>query len=140
MSRVAQGPSRRQARRAALVLLYQMQLTGRDPDELIRQYEVDTKTPLPPYARRLIQDVTRDASSLDEVIGEHSRGWTIDRISAVERAGLRIAVSELSGEEVPAAVAISECVALVKRYASPEAATFVNGVLGAIARERGVGH
>lgn len=139
MNRVEQGASRRQARRAALVLLYQSQLTGRDMDVLIERYEADTRTPLPVYARTLIQDVTRTAAQLDEAIGSHAKGWTIDRISPVERSAMRIAIAELEGDEVPAAVAIAESVALVKRYASPEAATFVNGVLGAVARERGVG-
>ncbi len=139
MTRVERGASRRQARRAAMVLLYQSQLTGRDMDELIGRYEADTRTPLPGYARSLIQDVTRTIVELDETIGAHAKGWTIDRISPVEHSAMRIAISELDGDEVPAAVAIAEAVALVKRYASPEAATFVNGVLGAVARARGVG-
>jgi transcription antitermination protein NusB len=139
LSRPDRGASRRQARRAALVLLYQAQLTERDMDVLIERYEADTRTPLPAYARSLIQDVTRTASELDATIGAHARGWTIDRISPVERSAMRIAIAELDGDDVPAAVAIAESVALVKRYASPEAATFVNGVLGAVARERGVG-
>ena len=65
--------------------------------------------------------------------------WSTERMAVLERNILRLAVWELSAKEVPAAVAIDEAVALAKRYASPEAGVLVNGVLGRIAREQGVG-
>jgi N utilization substance protein B len=137
--RPARAPSRRQARRAALMLLYQRSVTGRPIPELVERYEADSGQTLPPYTRGLVEGVEERHVELDREIDAHAHGWTPDRISPVERAALRIAVLELLDREVPAGVAIEEAVRLSRRYASPEAATFVNGVLGAVARAHGVG-
>jgi N utilization substance protein B len=67
-------------------------------------------------------------------VDEAAAGWTADRLGAVERSILRLATWELRGGEIPTAVIIDEAVELAKRYAGAEAAPFVNGVLGAIAR------
>ena len=115
-------------------------VTSKPVAELYETYERDAGAEVPEYARELVDAISADPSGLDVLIGAHAHGWTIDRISPLERAALRIATFEMAERsEVPAAVAISEAVRLVKRYASPEAATFVNGILGAIARALGVG-
>jgi N utilization substance protein B len=120
--------SRRQARRQALFLLYQWDLSGQ---ELGSQYagEID------PWARELASEVAAEAPQLDERITAASQGWAADRLGAVERSALRIAVHELRRGEPPAEVAINEAVAFAKRYASDEAARLVNGILGRIQRE-----
>jgi N utilization substance protein B len=120
--------SRRQARRQAVFLLYQWDLSGQ---ELGSQYagEID------PWARGLAQAVAAHAGELDERITAASDGWTADRLGAVERSALRAAVHELRQREVPAEVAINEAVAFAKRYASEDAARLVNGILGRIQRE-----
>lgn len=120
--------SRRQARRQALFLLYQWDLSGQ---ELGTQYagEID------PWARGLAQAVADRAGELDGRITAASQGWTADRLGAVERSALRVGVHELGSREVPAEVAINEAVAFAKRYASDEAAKLVNGILGRIQRE-----
>jgi N utilization substance protein B len=120
--------SRRQARRQALFLLYQWDLSGQ---ELGTQYagEID------PWARGLAQAVADRAEELDGRITAASQGWTADRLGAVERSALRVGVHELASREVPAEVAINEAVAFAKRYASDEAAKLVNGILGRIQRE-----
>ena len=131
--------SRRQARRAAVMLLYQEDLTGHAMDEIVAQHERDADRPLPAYARGLIDGVHAERDRLDAEIDELAEGWSIDRIAPVERAVLRVGLLELDRDDPPAAVAIAEAVALARRYASPEAAAFVNGVLGAAARTRGTG-
>lgn len=139
-SRPTRGPSRRQARRAAMMLLYQRSVTERPLEELVARYEEDAGIALPEYGRRLVEDVEAKQPELDAEIDAHAHGWTADRISPVERAALRIATLELLDRpDVPAGAAIEEAVRLARRYASPEAASFVNGVLGAIARAHGVG-
>ena len=122
--------SRRQARRQALMLLYQWDLGG-GASELGAQYagEID------PWARGLAQDVTEHAEELDVRITDAAEGWTADRLGAVERSALRVAVRELQRGEVPAEVAIDEAVAFAKRYASDDAGRLVNGILGRIQRE-----
>jgi len=120
--------SRRQARRQALFLLYQWDLSGQ---EIGSQYaeEID------PWARALAEETATNAAALDERITGAAEGWTADRLGVVERSALRVAIRELERGEVPAEVAIDEAVAFAKRYASDDGARFVNGILGRIQRE-----
>jgi N utilization substance protein B len=121
--------SRRQARRTALILLYQWDLTGQPVGSLYLE-EVD------PWSLDLARAVSARAAELDERITAAAEGWTADRLGAVERNALRMAVHELDEGEVPPEVAISEAVALAKRYASADAGRLVNGILGRIAHEQ----
>jgi transcription antitermination protein NusB len=120
--------SRRQARRQALFLLYQWDLSGQT---IGSQYagEID------PWAREVAESVAGRADELDARITEAAEGWTADRLGTVERSALRVAVHELEHGDVPPEVAINEAVAFAKRYASEDAARFVNGILGRIQRE-----
>ena len=122
--------SRRAARRTALVLLFQWDVTGQPLGSLYGE-EID------PFALETAQAVIADAPELDRRITEAAEGWTADRLGSVERNVLRIAVHELDGDEVPDEVAIDEAVSLAKRYASEDAGRLVNGILGRIAREKG---
>jgi N utilization substance protein B len=119
---------RRAARRQALFLLYQWDLTGQP---LASLYEGE----LDPFARRLAEEVAERASDLDRRITAAAVGWTAERLGTIERNVLRIAIRELDRGEVPVEVAINEAVELAKRYASSEAASLVNGILARVARE-----
>ncbi|MGI8422297.1 MAG: transcription antitermination factor NusB [Gaiellaceae bacterium] len=119
---------RRAARRTALFLLYQWDLTGQ-PLASLYEGEVD------PFAQELAEAVAAEAETLDARITEASQAWTADRLGAVERNILRIGIYELQTRSVPMEVAISEAVELAKRYASEEAGRLVNGILGRIERE-----
>ena len=120
---------RRAARRTALFLLYQWDLTGQ-PLAALYEGEID------PFSRELAEGVAAEAEELDRAIDAASDSWTSDRLGVLERNVLRIGVFELVHGTVPVEVAISEAVNLAKRYASDEAAKLVNGVLGGVARER----
>ena len=120
---------RRAARRTALVLLYQWDVTGQP---LAALYEGDVDE----FARELAEAVVEKAPELDERITAAADEWTADRLGAVERNVLRIAIHELDSENVPPEVAIDEAVELAKRYASDEAGRLVNGILGRILRDR----
>ena len=119
---------RRAARRTALFLLYQWDVTGQ-PLASLYEGEVDA------FARETADRVAAEVEELDRRISAAATGWPAERLGAVERNVLRIAVHELDGDEVPDDVAINEAVELAKRYASDEAARLVNGVLARIARE-----
>ena len=123
--------SRRQARRQALFLLYQWDLSGA---EIGSQYagEID------PWARELAERTAASAAELDRRITAASDGWTADRLGVVERSALRVAIHELDEGEVPSEVAINEAVTFAKRYASEDGARLVNGILGRIQREGAV--
>ncbi|HVD12441.1 MAG: transcription antitermination factor NusB [Gaiellaceae bacterium] len=122
---------RRAARRTALFLLYQWDLT-RQPLASLYEGEVD------PFARELAEAVIEEAEELDREITESADDWSADRLGALERNILRIGVHELASDDVPVEVAINEAVELTKRYASDDAARLVNGILGRIAREKAV--
>jgi N utilization substance protein B len=120
--------SRRQARRQALFLLYQWDLT-RQPLESLFEGAPDE------FASTLAREVAAEALALDERISAASAEWPADRLGTLERNILRIGVHELEEGEVPAEVAINEAVVLAKRYATVDAARLVNGILGRIRRE-----
>ena len=120
---------RRAARRTALFLLYQWDVTGQ-PLASLYEGEVD------PFARETADAVVADAPELDRRITDAAEGWTADRLGAIERNILRIALHELGRDDIPDEVAIDEAVTLAKRYATDEAARLVNGILGRIVRER----
>jgi transcription antitermination protein NusB len=119
---------RRAARRAALFVLYQWDVTGQP---LASLYEGE----LDPYTRELAEGVAAEAAELDGLIGEASSDWRPDRLGALERNVLRIALYEIERDEVPLEVAIDEAVRLARRYASDDAAKLVNGILGKVAKE-----
>jgi transcription antitermination protein NusB len=120
--------SRREARRTAVVLLYQWDVSGRPLGSLF-EGEVD------PYARELAEGVVERAEALDRRVSEASTGWPADRLGALERNVLRVALLELERGDVPVEVVLDEAVRLAKRYASDDAGRLVNGILGRIVRE-----
>jgi N utilization substance protein B len=112
-------------RRAAVVALYQEDVTAREPPP------VGTE-----FTRELVEGVRREREGLDALIERHSTGWTLDRIAPLERNILRVALFELLHRpDVPTEVAIDEAVEAAKELCSADAPGFVNGVLGAVARE-----
>lgn len=119
---------RRAARRTALVLLYQWDVTGQELASLF-EGEVD------PYARSVAESVVEGHEELDRRITEASDDWTADRLGALERNILRMAILELDERDTPDEVAINEAVALAKRYSSEDAGRLVNGILGRIEKE-----
>jgi N utilization substance protein B len=110
------------------MLLYQWDLS-KQPIGSQYAEEID------PWAREVAESVAANAETLDARITAAADGWTADRLGAVERSALRVAVQELESQSVPAEVAINEAVAFTKRYASDDGARLVNGILGRIQRE-----
>jgi N utilization substance protein B len=114
-------------RRAAVFALYQGEVTGRPPTEALD----DAK----PFTRELVQGVEAHRTALDAEIARLARGWDLDRIAALEKSIMRVALYELHHrDDVPTEVAIDEAVSLARRYCGADAPGFVNGVLGTAAR------
>jgi len=120
---------RRAARRTALVLLYQWDVTGQELASLF-EGEID------PFARELAEAVIEQHEEIDRRITEAADEWTADRLGALERNILRMAILELDRGDIPVEVAIDEAVSLAKRYSSEDAGRLVNGILGQIVKER----
>ena len=121
--------SRREARRAAVFVLYQWDVTAA-PLGSLYEGAVDE------YTRRIAEAVAARAAELDARITAAADEWTADRLGAVERNVLRVALEELDAGEVPHQVVLDEAVTLAKRYASDDAGRLVNGILGRIVREK----
>jgi transcription antitermination protein NusB len=120
---------RTEQRRAAVVALYQADVTGRPPDELLERNATA-------FTRELVEGTTTDRAQLDELIERYAKGWSLDRIAPLERNILRVALHELLHRpDVPAEVAIDEAVEAAKELCSADAPGFVNGILGAVERE-----
>jgi len=121
---------RREARRSALTLLYQWDVTDQAPGDL---YEGE----IGEYARDVTAAVVRDVAELDGRItaAAAESGWTADRLGAIERNILRIAIHELDEGEIPASAVIDEAVTLAKQYSTREAGRLVNGILDRIYKE-----
>jgi N utilization substance protein B len=115
-------------RRDAVFASYQRDVTGRPLDELI----ADAR----PLTRELAEGVDEYREELDDEIAAHARGWAVDRIAPLDLNVMRVALYEIEHAGTPVEVAISEAVDLAKEYCGADAPGFVNGVLGAIARER----
>lgn len=120
---------RRAARRTALVLLYQWDVTRQGLASLY-EGEIDA------FSRELAEAVVERHEELDERITAAADEWTADRLGALERNILRMAILELDRGDVPPEVAIDEAVTLAKRYASEDAGRLVNGILGHIVKEK----
>ena len=115
-------------RRDAVFASYQRDVTGRPLAELI----ADAR----PLTRELAEGVDEHREELDETIAAHAKGWTVDRIAPLDLNVLRVALYEIEEELVPYEVAINEAVEIAKEYCGADAPGFINGILGAIVRER----
>lgn len=126
--------ARHKARKRALDILFESQLRGLEPLDVLQSRADDPEIALNPFTTTLVQGVCTHLSDIDETIAQYSRGWEIDRMPVVDICVLRLAVYELMHEpEVPVSVVLSEAVELVSDLSTDESAGFVNGVLARIA-------
>jgi transcription antitermination protein NusB len=128
--------SRREARRTAIDVLYQADITDRAPEDVLRDWQ-DAEREVPTFARELVEGVADEMPSIDLLLEEHSEHWSVARMPALDRTLLRVAIYELQHrEDVPDSVAISEAVEAANELSTDDSGRFLNGVLGRIARER----
>ncbi len=120
-------------RRAAVVALYQRDVTGRPLADLVDR----TATA---FTRELVAGVDAEREELDGLIERFAEGWTLDRIAPLERNIMRVALYELLlRDDVPDEVAIDEAIEAAKELCSADAPKFVNGILASVHRERTAG-
>jgi transcription antitermination protein NusB len=117
-------------RRAAVVALYQRDVTDRKLEDLL---ERDASL----FTRELVEGVEVEQEELDALIERFAEGWTLDRIAPLERNIMRVGLHELIHRaDIPDEVAIDEAVEAAKELCSAEAPGFVNGILGAVQRDQ----
>ena len=134
-------PSRHKSRERALQILFSWDARKQPVDDAIDGYfntlysgERDDHDA---FAATLVRGAVRHGTELDERISRHAEHWRLERMPAVDRNILRLAVYELTFEGTPAAVAIDEAIELARKFSNDESAQFVNGVLDAVHRELG---
>jgi transcription antitermination factor NusB len=129
--------SRHEARVLALQALYEADVARRAADAVLQRHlaELDHPAPLRQYAAELVNGIMQEREALDQLIGALAPEFPPEHLSPIDRNILRIALYEMRRGEVPLKVAISEAVNLAKAFGSESSFRFVNGVLGAAARQ-----
>jgi transcription antitermination protein NusB len=136
--KIGKSRGRHAARKRAVDLLFEAEARGMTPAEIaetrteLAQSQPDIE-PLNPYTVTVARGVTDHQAHVDDLISSHLQGWTLERLPAVDRAILRVAVWELlHAEDVPEPVAVDEAVELAKELSTDDSPGFVNGVLGQV--------
>lgn len=126
---------RRTARAHAMKLIYEWEMGGEGgEDTRLNLLGIQPDEQESEYMNRMYDGVVAHREEIDGKIAEFARGWSMDRIVRVDLAILRLGTYELMLGEIPAGVVISEAVTLANTYSTDKAGTFINGVLGSIAR------
>lgn len=128
--------ARRLARAAAMQLVFENMLGGDGGQETLRdliefQPEGDDQA----FIDGVLHGTQEHADEIDATIAKYLKDWSLERISKVAHAVLRVAVYELTWGDTPRNVVVSEAVALAQRFDSPEGGKFVNGVLSSVLRD-----
>jgi len=120
------------ARRLAMQVLYQLDLGQKDIPETIKgTLETDEFHPgTEEFLTQLVEGVIKDKTEMDEIISKFAMGWKIERIAPIDKNIMRLAIYEIKHMKAPASVVINEAVNLAKKFSTPEAAKFINGILG----------
>ena len=132
--------SRRRARQRALQILFLWDARRQPVDEAIDAYYdalySEEKPERDPFVADLVRGTVAHSADVDDLISKHAEHWRIERMPAVDRNVLRLAVYEITHGGTPPAVAIDEAIELARKYSNEESVQFVNGVLDAIHRSR----
>jgi len=134
--------ARSKARKQALDILFETDIRGTSPIDLLATRSVEDTgqdaRPIREYTKELIVGVSDHRRKIDELISTYARGWDMDRLPTVDRNVLRLAIYELLWcESVPDAVAIDEAINLAKELSTDESAGYIHGVLGRISSIKG---
>ena len=130
--------ARTKARKRALDVLFEADQRGANVSQVLGERVTlsGRETALPEYAVEIVGGVVAHWTEIQEIIQSVSTEWTMDRMPAVDRALLRIAVWEiLFNDDVPVSVAIDEAVELATDLSTDDSPSFINGVLGTVARD-----
>ena len=127
---------RHQARELALKVLFQLESSEDDPDEVLRYHAAEgaATSDVAHFATQLVRGVIANREKLDALLSATSEHWKLEQMAKVDRIVLRIAVYEITiDRHVPTKAAINESIELAKTFSGEEAGRFVNGILGRVA-------
>lgn len=123
--------TRRRAREKAVILLYQMDLLGKKPEEIVENDQLVGKK-FDEFSLKLINGVTDNLKEIDKIISSTVQNWSLDRIAVIDRNILRVAIYEMIHEDdIPLKVSVDEAIEIAKNLGQkPDTPKFINGVLG----------
>ena len=128
-------PSRHKSRELALQMLFQWEVGEHSPGEVLATFlpPLKAEPEVKEFARSLFEGTISDVDTIDPLLRRHAEHWKLERMAAVDRNVLRLALYEmLHRPETPAAVVINEAIELARRFSTAESVEFVNGVLDAV--------
>jgi transcription antitermination protein NusB len=129
--------ARSKARKRALDVLFECEVRGLPLGQTLDERVIAAEPPVNEYTVELIRGVAEHQARIDELVATYAQGWSLERMPAVDRNALRLAVFEiLYVDSVPDAVAVTEALNLVRDLSTDESPGFVNGVLGNIVRDK----
>jgi N utilization substance protein B len=132
-------PARHKSRQRALQILFLWEARGQTVEEAIDSYYTaiypEELKERDAFAAGLVEGTVSRVADLDAKIAKHAEHWRLERMPAVDRNILRLAVYEMTGVGTPAAIVIDEALELARKYSGEDSVQFVNGVLDAIHRE-----
>jgi N utilization substance protein B len=129
--------TRRKARELAVQLLYQHDLAKMDPEETMSLFweHFPVEMEVREFCRRLVLGTLDRLVVIDELLSEASENWSLNRMSVVDRNILRLATHELLDRaDIPPSVSLNEAIEIAKKYSTPDASVFINGVLDRVKR------
>lgn len=129
--------ARSKARKQALDILYEADIRSSDPSAILESRDITEEgpdaRPIREFTRELIAGVTSNKRKIDELIASYAQGWDMDRLAAVDRNILRLAIFEIIwNDELADGIAIDEAITLAKDLSTDDSATFIHGLLGKI--------
>jgi N utilization substance protein B len=130
--------SRRKSREFAMQMLYQWEICGYTPDQVEATFFINQRADadVEGFARDLFEGAVVNLDQLDRLVREHAENWRLERMAAVDRNILRVALYELLHHpETPAAAVINEALEIARRFSTGDSVEFVNGVLDGIRKE-----
>ncbi len=125
---------RTKAREFAMQMLFQWDMSQQDLARLEATFWKSAKAAdkTREFANQLFEGAAKEVAALDEIIGKHCEHWRFERLAAIDRAILRLAIHEMSSSDTPPKVVLNEAVELAKKFSSEESGAFVNGVLDSV--------
>jgi N utilization substance protein B len=129
---------RRKSREFALQMIFQWEMRRIDPLTIATGFWRNARAAAPTreFAMQLFEMAAAQAEEVDALLARHSADWRVDRMSAIDRAILRLAIAELRSTGTPPKVVINEALEIAKKFSTDEAVPYINGVLDAIRKER----
>ena len=130
--------SRRKSREFAMQMLYQWEICGYTPAQVEATFFANQRADpeVEGFARDLFEGAVNDIDRLDRLVRQHADNWRLERMAAVDRNILRVALYELLHHlETPAAAVINEALEIARRFSTGDSVEFVNGVLDGIRKQ-----